>query len=302
MKKIFMSMAVIGLLVVSMFGVMAAGVEEEIELPEPGRIGFFENMFDHIKLGLTFNKEKRVERALEMAERRLAEAEVLAENDPEGAERAREKYEFFLAKAEGAVAGMDEIGWKPGPECKSNNSLGENQTNCIGEPGEYHKLVRSQNKIEAHREKVEAMHLRVLEKFESKNISEERIAKLEELFEKSNARLDKSEEKILQKKENARVRYKVLSEEDEDELNAALRSVEDDEGLSEARERRKARAEVRVEKREAIREMQTEKLRAKLSDSNLTEEHREQIQKRIENFELGTGEYAETARKTQGRD
>jgi len=292
MKKIFMSMAVIGLLVVSMFGVMAAEAEEEIELPEPGRIGFFENMFDHIKLGLTFNKERRVERALEMAERRLAAAEALVEEDPEGAEKARERYEFFLGKAESAMEGMSEIGWKPDPDRKCEDGEGK----CV------HKLVRAQDRIEAHREKVEAMHLRALEKLEARNASEEKISKLEVLFEKSNDRLDRAEEKVLQKRENAKIKYKVLSEGNESELNETLRSIEGEEGFLRAREKRKARAEVRVEKFTSIRERQADKLQAKLNNSELNESQREKAQQRLEDSEKRIEKYAETARRTQGRD
>ena len=45
------------------------------------KIGFFENAFDNIGLAFTFNNEKKIQKALELAEKRLAEAEILSEDE-----------------------------------------------------------------------------------------------------------------------------------------------------------------------------------------------------------------------------
>ena len=47
--------------------------------------------FDKIKLSFTFNKEEKIERALEMAEKRLEFAQANVADDPQKAEKARKR-------------------------------------------------------------------------------------------------------------------------------------------------------------------------------------------------------------------
>ena len=61
MKKILMSLALMSFLMVSIFGnVIAETTDDEIKLPEAKKVGFFGNAFGNMKLGLTFNKEKKI--------------------------------------------------------------------------------------------------------------------------------------------------------------------------------------------------------------------------------------------------
>jgi len=285
MKKTIMSLVVMSLFLFSLVVVVAEEHDTEIELPEAKKIGFFGNSFDNLRLAFTFNQEKRIERALAMAEKRLAEAEALADEDPEAAERARERYEAFLEKAE-----------------KAMEKIAEKQANNPEESREgLTKLVRAENRLEAHKEKAEAIYLRTLERLQDNNASEERIAKLEEIYAKVNERLDNVEEKQLARRESAKERHKTLSGETDAEVDADIEEIEDEEGLTDAREKRASRAEFRIQKFTQIREREIQRFQARLESGNITEEQRTRITERIEGFEERTAEYEALAVRTQAR-
>jgi hypothetical protein len=177
------------------------------ELPEPG-IGpgnaFYgiENSWDKMRLAFTFNKEKKIQKAIEMAEERLAEAE--ASNDSELAEEARLRYEEFIAKAEEALENI---------EAKKAEGL----VVAIAQ------TVRAQERIEAHMEKVSGVHNRILERLRAEgNMTEEQIAHLEEVFGRIQDRAERAQNRVEQRQENLRARYKVLTNATDEEINESI--------------------------------------------------------------------------------
>ena len=255
-------------LIVGTLGFVVADEEsEEYELPEAREIGFFENMFDNVGLAFTFNRERKIQRALELAEKRLAEAEALAEDDPEAAERAQERYSEFVAKAEEALEEISEA-----------NAEDENLS-----IEEMERIARIQNQFEEHREHTARIYTRALERFEENNASDEKIERFESFYERSSERSDEMEDRIIQRKESAMTKYKVLAEKSDEELEEIFADIEEGEGLTEAREQRTERSEVRVQNVMEIKNRNIEKAQVHLNDADLTDEERLEINNRIAN-------------------
>lgn len=265
--------------------VVAEDVSVEEDIPQAKKIGFFENAFDNVGLAFTFNKEAKIKRALELAEKRLAEAEVLAEENPEEAEKAQERYNAFVAKAENILE-------------KISNTEAENENLSIDNIA---MIARIQNRFEKHRERTERIYVRALERFEENNASDEKIERFENFYNRSLTRSEEMEAKIIQKKEVAIKRHKVLAEKSDEELEDILENIEEREGLIEAREQRIERAEVRVQKIVAVRQRNIERTEARLDEGNLTDEQKAKIANRIkvaneklQQFEVQARERIET--------
>ncbi len=126
----------------------------------------------------------------------MAEAEILAEEDPEAAEKAQEEYNAFVAKAEGILEGISKV------EAENEN---------LSLDG-IEKMARIQNRFEQYREHAERIHVRALERFETNGASAEKIERFEGFYNKALVRSDQMEDKILQKKEAKYKNYiKVLN-------------------------------------------------------------------------------------------
>ncbi len=284
MKKILglllMSFITLGM----MSGVLAeenATSEDEISLPEVKEIGAWEGFRDRMKFALTFNKEKKVDLALELAEKKLAHIEALEGTDPEAAEKAMERYETLLIQAEKYAARLEEAKAK-----NPNESLSGIE-----------KMVKAQDRIEMHRERAEAMHLRALEHLEEENASEEKIARFEEFYARGLERIDDAEERMLQKQENAKVKYRAISGENETEIQNRIRAFENEQGILKHREERQARDEGRLERYTGIKERNIAKFELMLEEGNLTEEHRAQIEANIEKSKKVIEDQEELAKK-----
>ncbi|MEA3248313.1 MAG: DUF5667 domain-containing protein [Nanoarchaeota archaeon] len=275
MKKI--SALFLGLfLLVGMLGFVVA-VEDssgEIVIPEAREVGFFEDVFDRVGFAFIFNKERKIERALELAEKRLAEAEAFAEEDPEKAEKAQERYDNFVAKAEEILEKIE--AQKSNDEAHSVKDMEE--------------IARIQNRFEKHREQAEEIHIRAIERFRNNNASEEKIERFENFYERALNRSDNMEQKVLQKRERVLNQYKVLSGKSDEELKVILGGIESKEGLVKAREMRLERVESRNARVVAVHELGLEKVRTRLENSGLSDEQRVKVQAELGklNQKLGT--------------
>jgi hypothetical protein len=261
MKKILGMFLMAFIMFGMMSGVLAqedATTSEELELPEPKEIGAWNGFRDRMRLAFTFNKEKKVDLALELAEKRLAHIEALNGIDPEAAEKAMERYEALLLQAEEYAAKLEEAKAK-----NPNQSLSGIE-----------KMIRAQDRIEMHRERAEAMHLRALEHLEAENASEEKVAKFEEFYARELEKLNEIESKFLEKKENAKVKYKAVSGENESEVQNKFREIEGQQGLLKHREERRVRDEERLERYTGIKERNIDRFEMMLENINLTEEQR----------------------------
>ena len=280
MKKISTLFLMIFLVVGTLGFVAAEENSDNFDIPEARRVGFFENAFDNIGLAFTFNKEKKIQKALELAEKRLAEAEILSEDDPEAAERAQERYDAFVANAEEI---LEEI---------ADARVGNENLSMEG----MEKMARIQNNFEQHREQASRIYTRALERFEGNNASDEKIERFEGFYERALSRSDEMEEKLLQKREALIKRHKVLAEKSDEELEEILEEIEEGEGLTEARESRTERTETRIQNVMEIKNRNIERARAHLNEANLTESQKEQIANRIENANQRAQDFAIKAR------
>lgn len=269
------SLFFMALLLVGTFGFVAAEETEDV-VPEAKKVGFFEDRMDRWRFSWTFDKEKKIERALEMAEKRLAEAEVLADEDPEAYERAQERYDELVKRAEEILADIES---DAGDENESEEYIG--------------KIARIQNKFERHRDHIDEIYTRARERFEMNNASEEKLERFERFHERALNRTYEMEDRALEKRENAVRKHKALSEMSDEELEDLLEDIEDGEGLTQAREKRFERYEMRLEHLEERGELRIEHARERLEGSDLTEEQKERLRIRIREAEdhlNGSGE------------
>ncbi len=275
MKKIT-SLFVMAFLLVGTLGFVVA---EESVVPEAKKIGFFEDRMDRIRLAFTFNKETKIERALVMAEKRLAEAEVLIDEDSEAYDRVQARYNELVAKAEEILEGIES-------GAEDENSSVENME----------KIARIQNRFEKHRDQADEIYTRARERFEENNASEEKLARFEGFHERAFNRSYVMEEHIIEKKDNAVLKHKVLSEMGDEELEELLEEIESGEGLTEAREVRMENFEDRTDRLEDKGIEITERIRTRLESANLGEDQRARLNIRIESAE---GRLEDVGNRTQ---
>jgi hypothetical protein len=250
-------------LLVGTLGFVVAEEHEDV-VPEAKKIGFFEDFGDRIGLAFTFNKELKIERILEMAEKRLAEAELLAEENPEAYAEAQERYDNLVARAEEILA-----------------SIEENRDGVNGSLSDVEKLVRIQDKFERHRAHADEIYTRVLERFELNNASDEKIERFEMFYERALNRSYEMETRIIEKQGKNIQKYRNLTRADDDEVNRMLVEIEEREGLNESREERRMKAEVRIERVVDAKNNHITRMRFELRNSTLTGEQRARIEIRI---------------------
>ncbi len=279
------------LLVGTLGFVVADEGSEEVEIPEAREVGFFEDVFDRVGFAFIFNRERKIERALELAEKRLAEAEAFAEEDPEKAERAQERYDAFVAKAEEVLEKI---------EAQKSNDWNRSIRDM-------EMIARIQNKFERHREHTDEIYVRALERFRENNASEEKIERFENFYERALNRSDRMEARILQKREAAIERHKVIAGKSDEELEEILEEIESEEGLIESREKRLERVEVRAERFIAVHEVRLENAQVRLNGSNLSDEQKARIQshlgkldQRLDAFRVKSVERIEVAQERLG--
>ena len=243
-------------LVVGTLGFVAA---EDIAVPEPQRVGFFENQMFNLRTAFTFNKEVKIERVLDMAEKRLAEAELLAEEDPEAYEAAQTRYDDLVAKAEGILADVESEGGVDDLE----------------------RIARIQNRFEMHNDHVDKIYVRALNRFEMNDASDEKIERFEMFHERALNRSADMEQKAVAKQEMIAEKHKALEGMNDEELGVLLSEIEEGQGLKEAREMRESKVEARNQQVAEIRSRGIDAARVRLIDSSLTGEERVQIKNRI---------------------
>lgn len=266
MKKINVLFMMMFLLVGALsFVVAEEDVADEAVIKEAKNVGFFGNAMDGIRFAFTFNKERKIEFALERAEKRLAEVEANAEDNPERAERAQERYDEFVAKAEEILAAIED---------RQNNE--DESTEYIG------KIARIQKKFELHREHAEEIYTRALIRFEENNASDEKIERFEMFYERSLSRSNEMEIKLIAKRRSIIERHKDLTNESDDELEDVLEEIEKREGLTAARIRREVRSKIRIEKFDEVTGRRIERYELRLEESDLSEEQELRIRARIE--------------------
>lgn len=255
------------LLLVASFAFVAA--EDEVDVPEVEKITGMNRFSERLRMAFTFNKEKKINAALEMAEKRLAYAEEIAEDNPELAAEIQEEYDDFIARAEEVLSEM---------ETDANKE--EEFENEVA------RIARIENRFEKHQEITDMIYARAINKFEENNASEEKIARFEMFYERAQNRSRDMEEKALGR-QNAimqrRARTLNASEEDFEEFKE---KVEKREGITEEREARFKRRQKIAENISQIQEKRIERMREKLNSTNLTDGQRAAFTRQVETAQM----------------
>lgn len=195
-------------------------VAESTDLEEPGitpdsPLYGLDRAIERIGLALTFDKAKRSEKALRNAEERLAEVKAMVEaNKLEHAERAQERHAEMLERAEEAAEEIE--------------ADGDEETAKDAEQ----KIAEIRARLREHVEKVAAVKARILAR-QRERMSEDQIAKIEQVFGEINANAEDMEARVLQRQETIRTRYKVLSGQTDEEVEDELGEIEDEDSEEE---------------------------------------------------------------------
>ncbi len=262
------SLFMMAFLLVGTFGFVAAEEVEDETVPEAKKVGFFQNQMFKIKTALTFDKEKKIDMTLEMAERRLAEAELLAEENPEAYEAAQARYDELVARAEEILANM---GDGNGDVNKSLDYM--------------ERMARIQNKFEKHRDHADEIYARAIDRLETNNATDEKIERFEMFYERALERNNEMEQKMLEKRENAVRKHKALSEMTDEELNELLVKIEEKEGLKESREQRMENVKERAKKFNALIGLDEVEVIGKLDEANLSDDQKADILEKLEKLD-----------------
>lgn len=247
--------------------IYSENLTDDVSLPEPGNSGWFGNNFDKWRLAWTFNNEKKIEKALNIAEKRLAEAEAIAEEDPERAERIREQYNHFVEKAEEAMGKMEER--------RNENPKDLNES--------MREMAKAQARMEEHRARAILAHEEILGRMRAKNMSEEDLEFISEIFERFENRSEMLNEQAEQRRKRVETKYRVLAEINDSEMKRLREHIDEEEGYEEAHRMRELRDYAREGKEEEFQERLQEQIRERLEEhSNLTEEEKQEIKERLE--------------------
>lgn len=204
------------MLVISAFAPMVLAEEATTELEvesgiTPDSIFYgLDNAMERIGLALTFDKAKRSEKALRNAEEKLAEIKAMAEAEKlQYAEEAQERHREMIDRAQKASSEID--------------SNGDKET--AKETSE--KLDKIQARMNKHLEKASTVRTGILER-QRERMTEEQIAKLEEVFNNIDSKIEEAQSRCLQRQEIIRTRYKVLSGKTDSEVDEELGEMQEE--------------------------------------------------------------------------
>ncbi len=166
---------------------------------------------ENLRLALTFGDIEKAKKSLEIADERLAEVkEMIEQNKLDKAEIAQKNHDELLKKVSDLINKVESNG----------NS---NQTEKVLED-----IISLEIKSMSHSEKIYFLKKRILQK-NYLNVTDEQFSNFEKIF--SNLELNSlnTEDNAFNKKEKVKLRYKVLSNKSDEEINDFELEVEDNE-------------------------------------------------------------------------
>ena len=203
-------------LMISLIGT-AVLAEEDVDLISDDSSAISEkkdsstNVFwDEVKMKYTFNKQKKAEIALKIADKRALQAGQLTEKGKyTEAKELVKKHKEAVEKAE-----------------KYNEDVAQDG-DAESVKQALRETVMMQEKLEIHKEKFILVHSRILER-QSEKISEEKLTHLEEVFSNIEEKSLEAENRIAQKQENLIARYKILTGATDEEVNSLIEGFRDE--------------------------------------------------------------------------
>jgi hypothetical protein len=210
---------------------------------------------DSISLALTFDKAKRAEKSLAIAKERLLEVKaMIEENKADKAEDAEKEYEKALKDSEDAV---DEI---------------ESTDNSAKARADIKAILKIRDETLSHSEKVALVKERILARMEG-NMTTEQYARLNAIFDRIENKSLQVEAKLTERKEAAKIKYKVLSNMTDDDADTVEAELEAD---------FEAKREARIQRHlEAVKE-RIANARERLETQNLTAEEKAELEAHLD--------------------
>lgn len=210
------------------------------------------NVFwERVRIMFTFNKEKKAEIALKIADKRaLKVGQLLEEGMPEKARKYVEKHREAVEEAED---NFEDI---------ANNGDEESVLNALK------ATVRMQYRFDLHKEKFLDIFSKILER-QSEIMNEEGLAHIIDVFSNIEAKSEEAENRIEQKQDNFIARYKIITGATEEEIEALLDGFESE--FEEAKEQRQER----IQERENSIEDRKNRIKERIQDLGESEDEEE---------------------------
>jgi hypothetical protein len=210
--------------------------------------------WDKWRRAFVFNKAKKAEISMRIAEKRMLRAGELAElGETEKAKQVAEEYEEAMEKAEEYLDASEE------------NGVSEVAKKALA------RTYLIQNRIEAHEERALEIKARILEN-KADTMTEEQLQHLEDVFSRIEDRAERAQERVLQRQKNMKTKYKVLENLTDEELAAAVEAHE-----KRVEEQRQIRDQ-RVENRRMVIDQRREMVKDKVLNSSDAEDSEKELE------------------------
>lgn len=167
--------------------------------------------WERLKLGLTFNNEKKAMQELKIARLRLVQAKIAARNnDTEAMQNALEAHNRILERVQARVNAIDGASDEKGARNAAE------------------KIVGLERAIEVHEARISKLN----EILASENLTDEQRAKVEEKISKAEENTAKLRELEAEKKDKIMTKLRAVSNMTEEEANAVMAKIENNHNLS----------------------------------------------------------------------
>ncbi len=230
--------------------------------------------WEKIGLWFTFKQEKKAEKELALARKRLLEVRRMAEKgNIKAMLRAQEKHDELVASAQERLV-----------------RLGEDSTKAKVKLA-MRKVIGLEVAIKAHENRIEVLKDILAEK----NLSDEARTAIEAAVARMENRTAIMEQKLEERKDKFKTRLRAVTEKNESEVESEVKELESEAGLVEAE---KAIAEKRIEKaEEALAKLKERVAEEKLKEVNVSavETHIAEAEAKIAEAKafVAEGKYAE---------
>ncbi|MCK4929143.1 MAG: hypothetical protein KAR76_05355, partial [Methanosarcinales archaeon] len=202
-------------MVLMLLSVPATAQENETELTDPGTtpdsfLYFMDVAMDNLALAITFNDDDKIDKQLEIAEERLAEAREMAEKgDIEGMQDASDEHGKMLVKLKAKLKDIDN---------------GDSE-------GELEKEIKIQQKIKEHSNKIEDVKEKLKIKIQVEgNITAEQQELIDSILASLEGQTGEVEIEIENEKSKTKIKIETETGKDGDEVET---EIEDELGITE---------------------------------------------------------------------
>lgn len=187
--------------------------------------------WEKVGLWFTFKQEKKAEKELALARKRLLEVKKMAEKgNIEAMEKAQAKHDELVASAQARLASIQE----DSTEAKVKDSM--------------KKVSGLERAIEAHENRISVLSDILAEK----NLSDEARAAIEAAVAKMQEKTEVMKQKLEERRANIKTRLKAVTEKNDSEIDEDIAEIDEETGLNDAKkaiaEKRIARAEQAIAK------------------------------------------------------